>query len=90
MPVASGTRAAVNEVGAVAVDEIGKARGAADAGEGDDFLVLDLAFLEDFVIGGEDGEVAAAGTPRRVIGGDGFLGEFLAGRFGGQCVSAHG
>ena len=71
--------AAVDEVGAVAVDEIGKARGAADAGEGDDLLVIDLAFLENLVIGGEDGEVAAAGTPGGVIGGDGFLGEFLAG-----------
>ena len=74
--------AAVNEVGAVAVDEIGKARGTTDAGEGDDLLVIELAFLEDLVIGSENGEVAAAGTPGRVIGGDGFLGEFLAGEFG--------
>ena len=35
---------------------------------------VDLAFLEDLVIGGEDREVAAAGAPGGVIGGDGFLG----------------
>ncbi len=79
----------MDEVGAVAVDEIGKARRAADAGEGDDFLVRNLAFLEDFVIAGENREIAAARTPRWVIGGDGFLGQFLAGFFDGQCVSAH-
>ncbi len=70
--------AAVDEVGAVAIDEIRKARGAADAGEGDDLLVVELAFLEDFVVAGEDGEVAATGTPGGVIGGDGFLGQLLA------------
>jgi hypothetical protein len=75
--------AAMDEVGAVAVDEIREARGAADAGEGDDFLVIDLAFLQDLVIAGENGEVAAAGTPRRVIGGNGFFGEFLALRSSG-------
>src|SRR5450755_2777595 len=71
--------APMDEVGAVAIDEIRKARGAADAGEGDDLFVIELAFLEDFVIAGENGEVATAGTPGRVIGGDSFLGELLAG-----------
>ncbi len=79
--------AAVNEMRAVAVDEIREARGTTDPGEGDDLLVIELPFLDDFVIGGEDGEVAAAGTPRRVVGGDGFLGDFfadeLSGRVGG-------
>jgi hypothetical protein len=77
---------AVDEVSAVSINEIGKARGAANAGKGNDFLVLDLAFLEDFVIAGENGEIAAAGAPRRVIGGDSFLGQFLARRrgFGGR------
>ena len=36
----------MDEVGAVAIDEIGEARGAADAGEGDDLLVVELAFLD--------------------------------------------
>src|SRR4029077_10682713 len=65
--------AAVNEVGAVAVDEIGKARRATDAGEGDDLFVLELAFLDHFVEGGEHGEIATPGTPGRVIGGNRFL-----------------
>ena len=66
--------APVNEVGPVPVDEIREARGTTDPGEGDDLLVVDLAFLEDFVIGSEDREVAAAGTPGGVVGGDGFFG----------------
>jgi hypothetical protein len=45
--------------------------------------VIDLAFLEDLVIGGEDGKVATTRTPGRVIGSDGFLGKFLARRLGG-------
>jgi hypothetical protein len=39
--------------------------------------VIELAFLEDFVEGGENGEIAAARAPGGVIGGDGFLGEFF-------------
>jgi hypothetical protein len=30
--------------------------------------VIELPFLDDFVIGSEHGEVAAAGAPGRVIG----------------------
>jgi len=59
---------------AVAVDEIGKARRTTDPSEGDDFFVIELAFLEDFVERSEHREIAAAGTPCREIGGDGFLG----------------
>jgi len=36
--------------------------------------VIELAFLEDFVERSEHGEIATAGTPGRVIGGDGFPG----------------
>jgi hypothetical protein len=36
--------------------------------------VIELAFLEDFVERGEHREIAAAGAPGRVIGGDGLLG----------------
>src|SRR5438477_3072975 len=43
--------AAVNEVRAVAIDEIGKARRTTDPRESDDLFVLELAFLEDFVKG---------------------------------------
>ncbi len=62
--------AAVNEVRAVAVDEIGKARRTTDPGEGDDFFVIEISFLENFVEGSEHGEIAATRTPGGVIGGD--------------------
>jgi hypothetical protein len=74
--------AAVNVVRAVAVDEIGKARRTTDPREGDDLLVIEVAFLEDFVERGEHREIAAARTPGRVIGGNGFFGEFFPWRFG--------
>src|SRR5205814_695406 len=66
--------ATVNEVGTVAVDEIGKARRTTDPGEGDDLFVIEILFLEHFVKGSERSEDAAARTPRRMISGDGFLG----------------
>jgi hypothetical protein len=78
----------MDEVGAVAVDEVRKARGATDARESDNLFVIELAFLEDLVIAGENGEVAATGTPGRVIGGDGFLGELLSWWWlGGYCFT---
>ncbi len=66
--------AAVNEVGAVAVDEIRKTRRATDPGKGDDLFVLELAFLEDLVEGRQNREVAAAGAPGGMVGGNSFLG----------------
>ncbi len=65
--------AAVNVMRAVAVDEIWKTRRTTDSGEGDDLFVLEIAFLEDLVKRSEHGEIAATGTPRRVIGRDRFL-----------------
>src|SRR5688572_9314100 len=67
--------AAVDVVTAVRVDEIGEARRAADAGEGHDFFLRIVELLEDLVEGGQHGEVAAAGTPRRVVGEEDLLGE---------------
>ena len=66
-------RAAVNIVTAMRVDEVGEAGGAADAGEGDDFLVRVLELFQDAVEGGEHGEIAAAGAPRRMVGGEDFF-----------------
>src|SRR3954451_6998126 len=63
----------MDKVGAVCLDEIRKARRAADAGDGADFLVPDLSFLDELIIEGEDGEVAAAGAPGWVIGGGLFF-----------------
>ena len=42
--------------------------------KGDDLFVLELAFLEDLVEGRQNREIAAAGAPGWVIGGDGFFG----------------
>ncbi len=75
--------AAVDEVDAVGVDEIGETRGAADAGDADDFLVGQAELLDDVEEGGEDGEVTAGRAPGRVVGFELFFCE----RFGG-C--AHG
>src|SRR5260370_4128641 len=66
--------ATVNVMRAMAVNEIGKARRTTDPGEGDDLFVIELALLDHFVERSEHREIAAAGTPRREIGGDGFLG----------------
>src|SRR6266850_81604 len=46
-----GHSAAVNEVRAVTVDEIGKTRRTTDPSEGDDLFVIELAFLENLVEG---------------------------------------
>jgi hypothetical protein len=71
--------AAVDEVDAVGVDEVGEARGAADAGDTDDFFVRKAKLLDDVEKGGEDGEVTAGRAPSRVIGFELLFGE----RFGG-------
>ena len=76
-----GNGAPVNEVGAVAVNEIWKTRRATDARKSDNLLVIELAFLEDFVEGGEDSEVAAARAPGGMIGGNCLFGEFFSRRF---------
>src|SRR5438105_1201479 len=65
--------AAVDEMRAVAVDEIRKARRTTDPGESDDLFVLEISFLEDFVERSEHGEIATTRTPCRMVGGDGFL-----------------
>jgi hypothetical protein len=66
--------AAMNVMRAVAIDEIRKARRTTDACESHDLFVLDVAFLEDLVKRGEHSEIAATGTPGRVVGSNGFLG----------------
>src|SRR5581483_9535235 len=66
--------AAMDEVRAVAVNEIGKARGTTDARESNDLFVLEISFLENFVERSEHGEIAAARAPGRMIGGDCLFG----------------
>ena len=70
-------------VHAMAVHEIRKATGASDAGDGGDLLVPDFALLDQLEVEREDREVTAAGAPRRVIGGEGFFGEFVRSGCGG-------
>ena len=43
-------------------------------GKRDNLFVLEVAFLEEFVKRGEHREIAATGTPRRMVSGDRFLG----------------
>jgi hypothetical protein len=86
-----GQGAAVDEMAAVAVDEVGETRRAADAGKGDDVLVRVLELLEHAVERREHGEVTAAGTPGGVVGGERLLGEGGARRRGRSCNSGrHG
>jgi len=71
-------RATVNIMCAVGLHEIRKTAGAADASDGGDFLVPHLALFDQLEIKGKHGKVAAAGTPRRMVGGDFFFGQALA------------
>ena len=60
-----GQRAAVNVVRAVGLHEIREPAGAADAGDGGDLLLPQLALLDQLEVEREHGEIAAAGTPGR-------------------------
>jgi len=79
-------RAAVDVMRTVSLHEIWEAAGAADARDSGDLLVPHLAFFNQLEIQREDGEVTAAGAPRRMVGGDFFFGQplaFLGRRSGG-------
>ena len=71
-------RAAVDEVGAVSLDEIREPARAADAGDGGDLLVPEAALLDQLEIERQHGEIAAARAPGRVVGGDFLLRQRLA------------
>ena len=77
-----GQRAAVDVMRAVGLHEIRKPAGAADAGDGGDLLVPELALLDQLEVKRQHGEIAAAGTPGGMVGGDFLLGQRLA--FGGR------
>ena len=83
-------RATVDEVDAVRLHEIREPAGAADAGDGGDLLVDQLALFNQFEIQGEHGEVTAARAPRRVVGGDFFFGQALAFLRGGRIAGRGG
>ena len=73
---------------AVRLHEIREPAGAADARDGGDFFVPHLALFNQFEIQREHGKIAAARTPRRMIGGDFFFGQALA--FPGQGGRGNG
>src|ERR1043165_5966838 len=73
-----GERAPMNVVSAMGLDEIGKPAGAANSRHGGNFFVPDLPLLNQLEIEGEDRKVAAARTPRWVIGGDILLSQRLS------------
>src|ERR1035437_2762770 len=58
----------MEEVYAIRVHEVRETRRAADAGDAGDLLVRQLQLFHHFEIDGENAEVTAARTPRRVVG----------------------
>ena len=77
-----GQRAPMKEVNAMRLHKIGKPAGTADSGDADDFLVMQPGLLNELEEHRQNREIAASGTPSRVIRGEFFFGERLA-VFGG-------
>src|SRR5436190_20228455 len=65
-------------MGAVGLNEIGKAAGAADAGYSGDLLMPHLALLNQLEVKRKDREITTTGTPCGVIGRDFLLGQTFA------------
>ena len=63
---------------AVRLHEIRKPAGAADARDGRDILMPHFALLDELEIQREHREIAAAGAPRRMVGGDFLFRQALA------------
>ena len=70
-----GQRAAMQEVRAVRLHEIREPAGTADAGNGGDLLMPQLALFNQLEIQRQHREIAAAGTPSRMVGDDFFSGQ---------------
>ncbi len=73
-----GQGAAVDVMRAVGLHEIRKPARAADAGDGGDLLMPQLALFDQLEIKREHGEITATGAPRGVIGGDFLFGQAFA------------
>ncbi len=77
----NGGRAAMNGVEAERVHVIGETAGAAYAGDDNKIFTLDAEFRKNGLHGGEDGVVAAAGTPADfLVSLEVFFGERRYGR----------
>jgi hypothetical protein len=63
---------------AVGLNEIGKPARTSDARDGRYLLVMKLALLDELEVKRQHREIAATGTPRRMVGGDFFLRERFA------------
>jgi hypothetical protein len=73
-------RTTMDEVDAVAVHEVRETAATADTCDAHDLLMRHLELLEHLIESSQNGEVSAPRTPRRVVCGQDFLGEFLLGR----------
>ena len=90
MPLAKGSARPWMKCAPCACTKYGKPAGAADAGDGGDLLVPHLALFDQLEIKREHGEIAAAGAPRRMVGGDFLFGQafaFVAGGGGGATAA---
>src|SRR5262249_47340907 len=67
--------ASMDVMSAMSLHEIRKTAGATDARHGRDLLMPQLAFLDQFEIQSEHGEISAARTPGGMIGGEFLFGE---------------
>src|SRR5690349_13832936 len=79
--------ASVNVVRTVRLDEIRKTAGTANAGDGRDLLMPQLALFNQFEVKREDREITTTGAPCRVIGRNFFLGQtftFASGQASGR------
>jgi len=86
--------ASVDAVNTVGIHVIGEARRTSDSGDEDDVLALETHFRHEALDGGEDGVVAAAGTPANFLVGLEILRLHLYVGLGdqrksGECISRH-
>ena len=63
----------VDEVHTVGLNKVWEPTAAADAGDGDKFLLVEAAVLDELEVQSQHRKVAAAGAPCRVIGNEIFF-----------------
>jgi hypothetical protein len=70
--------AAMNVMGTVSLNEIGKSAGATNTGNGSDLFMMQTSLFEELVIEREHRKITAAGAPRGMVGGEFFFADRLA------------